>query len=48
MGIGIHRLRASDRDNVGAIMNRVEEVARGRRGSLMNNFMASANGCRIP
>lgn len=44
MGSGIHRLRASDRDNVGAIINRVEEVARGRSGSLMNSFIASANG----
>lgn len=44
MGSGIHRLRASDRDSVGAIMNRVVEVVRGRRGSLMNSFMASANG----
>lgn len=48
MGSGIHRLRASDRDKVGAITNRVEEVARGRSGSLMNSFIASANGWRIP
>lgn len=48
MGSGIHRLSASDRDSAGARTNRVVEVARGRRGSLMNNFMASANGWRIP
>lgn len=44
IGSGIHRLRASDRDRAGAVMNKVVEVARGRRGSLMNSFMASANG----
>lgn len=44
IGSGIQRLRASDRDRVGAIINKVVEVARGRRGSLMNSFMASANG----
>lgn len=48
MGRGIHRLRASDRDSVGAMINRVVEVARGRRGSLINNFIASANGWRVP
>lgn len=44
IGRGIHRLRASESDSVGAIINRVEEVVRGRRGSLMNSFIASANG----
>lgn len=44
MGSGIHRLRASVRDKVGAIINRDIEVVKGRIGSLMNNFMASANG----
>lgn len=48
MGSGIHRLRAKVRDRVGAIMKRVVEVAKGRRGSLMNSFIASANGCRTP
>lgn len=48
IGKGIHRLRASASDKVGAMMNRVVEVVRGRRGSLMNNFIASANGWRIP
>lgn len=48
MGRGIHKLRARVRDRVGAIINRVVEVARGRRGSLINSFIASANGCRMP
>lgn len=48
MGSGIHRLSASDRDSAGATTKRVVEVARGRRGSLMNSFMASANGWRTP
>lgn len=48
IGSGIHRLRASDRDNVGAMINKVVEVVRGRRGSLINSFMASANGWSIP
>ena len=48
MGSGIHRLRARLRERVGAIINRVVEVAKGRRGSLMNSFIASANGCRMP
>lgn len=48
MGMGIHRLRARVRDNVGAIMNRTTEVESGRRGSLIISFIASANGCRMP
>lgn len=48
MGSGIHKLRASVSDRVGAIINSEIEVVRGRIGSLMNSFMASANGCRIP
>lgn len=35
-------------DKVGAIMNRDSEVVKGRIGSLMKSFIASANGCRIP
>lgn len=35
---------ASVRARVGAIMNRVMEEVEGLRGSLMNSFMASANG----
>lgn len=48
IGRGIHRLKASVRDRVGAIINNVIDVVNGRMGSLMNNFMASANGWRIP
>lgn len=43
-GRGIHRLKASVRDKVGAIINNVIDVVSGRMGSLMNSFMASANG----
>lgn len=48
IGKGIHKLRASVRERVGAKMNSVIEVVRGRMGSFMNSFMASANGCRMP
>lgn len=48
IGRGIHRLSASVRDRVGAIMNSDIEVVRGRMGSFINSFMASANGCRMP
>lgn len=48
IGSGIHRLRARDRDRVGAIMNSEMEVVSGRIGSFMNSFIASANGCKIP
>ena len=43
-----HRLNASVSDRVGAIINKDIEVVKGRIGSFMNNFMASANGCRMP
>lgn len=48
IGRGIHRLRASVRERVGAIMNRAVEEKLGRKGSLMNSFMASENGCNRP
>lgn len=48
MGSGIHRLRASVRDRVGARINRVVEEVSGRSGSLVNSFTASAKGCKIP
>lgn len=48
IGSGIHRLKASVRDSVGAMINRDVEVVRGRSGSLMKSFMASAKGCRMP
>lgn len=31
-------------ESVGAMMNRDVDVANGRRGSLINSFIASANG----
>lgn len=46
--MGIHRLKARVRDKVGAIINSTTEVVSGRRGSLINSFIASANGWRIP
>lgn len=44
MGIGIHIVRARVRANVGAIINRNGEDVRGRRGSLVKSFTASAKG----
>lgn len=43
-GRGIHRLNARVNESVGAIRNREMDVAKGRKGSLVNSFMASANG----
>lgn len=48
IGIGIHRLKARVSESVGAIMNSDVDVANGRRGSLINSFIASANGWRTP
>lgn len=48
IGSGIHIDRANSRDSVGAIINRDVEVFEGRRGSLINSFIASANGWRMP
>lgn len=48
IGKGTHRLRANVRERVGAIMNSEIEVVRGRMGSFINSFMASANGCKMP
>ena len=48
IGRGIHSVRARVKDRVGAIMNSEIEVVRGRMGSFINSFMASANGCRTP
>lgn len=33
---------------MGAMINRDIEVVRGRIGSFINSFIASANGCRMP
>lgn len=43
-GRGSQRVSARNSDRVGAIINKVVEVARGRRGSLIKSFMASASG----
>lgn len=48
IGRGTHRLRARVRERVGAIINNDMEVVRGRMGSFINSFIASANGCKIP
>lgn len=44
MGSGIHMVRASVRARMGAVMNMNVEDVRGRRGSLVKSFMASAIG----
>lgn len=48
MGNGIHMVRASVKARTGAITNIVMDDVRGRRGSLVNSFTASAIGCRRP
>lgn len=48
MGRGIHIVKARVRAREGAMMNRVIEEVRGLRGSLMNSFIASANGWSRP
>lgn len=47
-GSGIHKLSANVRERVGAIRNKEIDVEDGRRGSFVNSFMASANGCSMP
>lgn len=48
MGIGIHIDSANVRAREGAMVNsRVDDVE-GCKGSLINNFSASAIGCRMP
>lgn len=44
IGSGIHMVIARVRARVGAIMNREIEDVEGLRGSLINSFIASANG----
>lgn len=44
MGRGIHMVKASVRARVGAIINNIIDDVRGFIGSLMNSFIASANG----
>lgn len=44
MGRGIHKLKASVSERVGAMINKDVDVASGRRGSLTKSFIASAKG----
>lgn len=44
IGIGSHIESARVSAKVGAIMKSRDEDVRGRRGSLINNLIASANG----
>ncbi len=48
IGRGIHIVNASVKASDGAIINREIDDVRGFRGSLINNFMASANGWSRP
>lgn len=48
IGRGIHIVRARVRARMGAMMNMNGEDVSGRRGSLVNNFTASAAGWRSP
>lgn len=48
MGSGIHMVRARDKARIGARINIDMEDVRGRRGSFVNSFTASAMGWRRP
>lgn len=48
MGRGVHIVRARVRARTGAIMNMEIDDVRGRRGSFVNSFTASAIGWRSP
>lgn len=48
MGRGIHMVKASVRARIGAMMNINIEDVRGRRGSLVKSFTASAMGWSRP
>lgn len=48
MGKGIHIVNAKVSASDGAIINRVIDEVRGLRGSLINSFIASANGWSKP
>ncbi len=48
IGRGVQIVRAKVRAKIGAIINIEIDEVRGRRGSFVNNFTASANGCRMP
>lgn len=46
--MGSHIESAKVSAKVGAMMKSSDEDVRGRRGSLINNLIASANGWRSP
>lgn len=48
MGRGTHIVRARDKARIGAIINMDTEDVRGRRGSLVKSFTASAIGWSSP
>lgn len=48
MGRGIHMVNARVRAREGAMRKRDGDDVRGLRGSLINSFIASANGCSSP
>ena len=48
MGRGIHMVNARVNASVGAMVNRLMDEYDGRSGSLINSFIASANGWRVP
>lgn len=48
IGIGVHSINARVRAIVGARIKRVGEDVNGRVGSFVNNFRASAIGCKTP
>lgn len=48
MGRGVHMVRARVRARMGAMMNIEVDDVMGRRGSLVNNLIASAIGCSRP
>lgn len=48
IGRGTHIVRARVRARIGAIINMVMDDVRGRKGSLVNSFTASAIGWRRP
>lgn len=48
IGSGIHIVRASVNARIGAKINIVIDEVRGRNGSLVNSFTASAIGWRSP
>lgn len=48
MGSGTHMISASDSAKIGAIINMEMDDVRGRRGSLVNSFRASAMGWSSP